>query len=109
MKFLQEALAILLLTAGGGFMLVGSIGIVRLPDFYARAHAASKIDTMGIMLLLAGLAVHEGLSLSTGKLVLIIVFVAVANPVGAHALARSALRFGLKPWYAGEPKGAKYK
>jgi multicomponent Na+:H+ antiporter subunit G len=109
MTVLQEALAIALLFAGGAFMFIGSIGIVRLPDFYARAHAASKIDTMGIMLLLAGLAVHEGLTLVTGKLLIIIVFVAVANPVGAHALARSALRFGLKPWYAGEPRGAKYR
>ncbi len=109
MSILQETLAIVLLTAGGAFMFIGSLGIVRLPDFYTRAHAASKIDTMGIMLLLAGLAMHEGVTLSTGKLVLIIIFVAVANPVGAHALARSALRFGLKPWYAGEPKGAKYQ
>ncbi|MEW6486418.1 MAG: monovalent cation/H(+) antiporter subunit G [Thermodesulfobacteriota bacterium] len=109
MTLLQETLAVVFLAAGGAFMLVGSIGIVRLPDFYTRTHAASKIDTMGIMLLLAGLAFHEGMTLSTGKLVLLIVFVAVANPVGSHALARSALRFGLKPWYAGEPKGAKYQ
>ncbi|MFU8858093.1 MAG: monovalent cation/H(+) antiporter subunit G [Deferrisomatales bacterium] len=109
MSILQSALAVALLSAGGAFMLVGSIGIVRLPDFYTRAHAASKIDTMGIVLLLAGLAVHEGLTLSTGKLLLIIVFVAVANPVGAHALARSALHFGLKPWHTGDPKGAKYE
>lgn len=109
MTLLRETLAVVFLAAGGAFMLVGSIGIVRLPDFYSRTHAAGKIDTMGIMLLLAGLAFHEGLTLATGKLLLLIMFVAVANPVGAHALARSALRFGLKPWFAGEPRGAKYK
>lgn len=109
MKLAQEILAVALMLGGGAFMLLGSIGIVRLPDFYTRTHASSKIDTVGIMLLLAGLAVHEGLTLNTFKLVLIIVFVAAANPVGAHALARSALKFGLKPWYRDEPQGAKYE
>jgi multicomponent Na+:H+ antiporter subunit G len=105
MTLVQECVAVLLMLGGSGFMLVGAIGLVRLPDFYTRTHAASKIDTMGIMLLLAGLAVHEGLTLNTFKLVIIIVFVAIANPVGAHALARSALKVGIKPWYGGEPQG----
>ena len=109
MKLIQEIAAAVLMLGGTVFMLLGSIGIVRLPDFYSRTHASGKIDTMGIMLLLAGLAVHEGLTLNTFKLVLVIVFVAAANPVGAHALARSALKFGLKPWFRGESEGAKYE
>ena len=109
MKLLQEFVAAVLMLGGTAFMLLGSIGLVRLPDFYTRTHASSKIDTMGIMMLLAGLAVHEGLTLNTFKLVVVIVFVAAANPVGAHALARSALKFGLKPWYRGDPGGAKYE
>lgn len=106
MTLLQDLVAAALMLGGTAFMLVGSFGIVRLPDFYTRAHAASKIDTLGIMLLLAGLAVYEGLTLNTFKLVLVIVFVAAANPVGAHALARSALKSGLKPWYRGKPSAA---
>ncbi len=103
MTLLQDIASVVLMLGGAAFMLVGSVGIVRMPDFYTRTHAASKIDTLGIMLLLAGLAVYEGLTLNTFKLVLVIVFVAAANPVGAHALARSARKAGLKPWYRGKP------
>ncbi len=99
MSFLQDAVAVILMLSGTFFMLVGSIGICRLPDFYTRTHAASKVDTLGILLFLSGLAVFEGFSQSAAKLLLIIVFVALTNPVATHALARRALLFGLKPWY----------
>lgn len=99
MSFLQDALAILLVLGGTFFMLVGSIGINRLPDFFTRAHAAGKVDTLGILMFLTGLAVFEGFTLTSAKLLLIIVFVAFTSPVAAHALARRALLYGMKPWY----------
>jgi multicomponent Na+:H+ antiporter subunit G len=98
MIVLQNSLSVLLILLGLGTMFVGSLGIIRLPDFFARTHAASKVDTVGIILVLSGMAVHEGLTLTGGKLVLTIVFVALTNPVAVHILARAALRFGLKPW-----------
>jgi multicomponent Na+:H+ antiporter subunit G len=92
-------LGILLIALGVGFTVVGHLGLVRLPDFYTRAHAASKPDTMGVVLVMAGLAVLEGLATTTGmKLVLIAIFVGIANPVAIHVLSRSALRRGLEPW-----------
>ena len=91
----------LLIVTGAVFMLVGSIGIVRLPDFYARTHAATAVDTLGIFLFVIGLAVKEGTSLTTAKLVLVALFVLLVNPVGTHALASSALAYGLKPWRKG--------
>ncbi len=99
MSFLQDALAILLVLGGTFFMLVGSIGINRLPDFFTRAHASGKVDTLGILMFLSGLAVFEGFTLTSAKLLLIIVFVAFTSPVAAHALARRALLYGMKPWY----------
>jgi multicomponent Na+:H+ antiporter subunit G len=99
METFLNLLAGVLMIGGVLFMLVGSIGINRLPDFYTRAHAAGKVDTLGIMMFLGGMVVFEGLSLSSAKLLLIIVFVAFTSPVAAHALARRALLFGLKPWY----------
>jgi multicomponent Na+:H+ antiporter subunit G len=97
MSELREIVALVFLFAGAFFLLVGSVGIVRLPDFFTRTHATSKSDTLGIMLVLGGLVVSVGLTLNSAKLLLAIVFVALANPVGSHALARAALRFGLKP------------
>ena len=87
-----------LLTAGVIFIVVGSIGVVRLPDFFARSHAATKPDTMGVVLSLLGLAVLEGATLDSLKLVLIMLFIALTSPAAIHALARSAIRSGLEPW-----------
>lgn len=104
---LQNGLAVMLVLIGLVMMLLGSIGIIRLPDFYARTHAASKVDTVGIIFLLLGLGVYEGLTLNGGKLLLAILFVAVTNPVAIHVLARAALRFGLRVWWkphAGHPR-----
>ncbi|MHC4952463.1 MAG: monovalent cation/H(+) antiporter subunit G [Planctomycetota bacterium] len=96
-----EVVGATLLIAGAIFMLVGSIGVLRLPDFYARTHAATNVDTLGIFLFVVGLAVKEGASLLTIKLAFVAVFILLVNPVGTHALASSALNYGLKPWFRG--------
>jgi multicomponent Na+:H+ antiporter subunit G len=99
-----EVVSLALLIAGAFFLLVGSIGIVRLPDFFTRTHATGKTDTLGLILALAGLAVHDGFTLNSAKLLVAVVFVALTGPVGTHALARAAYRSGLRPWYrGGEP------
>jgi len=88
-----------LVALGVGFTVIGHLGLVRLPDFYTRAHAASKPDTMGVVLVMGGLAVLEGVATITGiKLLLIALFVGIANPVAIHVLSRSALSRGLTPW-----------
>jgi multicomponent Na+:H+ antiporter subunit G len=99
-----EVASLVLVSAGAFFLLVGSIGVVRLPDFYSRSHATGKSDTLGVMLTLFGLALHEGITVSDAKLLAVIVFVALASPVGTHALARAAYRTGLEPWYRGGPQ-----
>ncbi len=101
----MSALGLILLFAGAGFVLIGSIGVIRLPDFYTRAHAASKPDTLGLMLSMTGLAIIQGGDLNSIKLLLIVAFVAIANPAATHALGRSAVRSGLDPWTA--ERGAK--
>ena len=80
------------------FMAVTAIGMIRLPDFYARTHAVSKTETLGIGLLLGGLVLHEGATLVSLKMVLGLLFIFIANPVAAHILARSALQVGIMPW-----------
>jgi multicomponent Na+:H+ antiporter subunit G len=87
-----------LATAGVIFSLIGSIGVLRLPEFYARAHAASKPDTLGLILVMVGLAIRHGVDVSSAKMLLIVFFVALANPAATHALGRSAMRSGLQPF-----------
>jgi multicomponent Na+:H+ antiporter subunit G len=97
LEWLQFGASLALIAAGVVFMFVGSLGVVRLPDFYARTHAASKTDTLGIMLVVGGLIVFEGFTLNSFKLLFVLLFVALANPIGSHALARAAMIGGLKP------------
>ena len=91
-----------LIALGLAFMVITALGMIRLPDFYARVHAVSKSETLGIALVLLGLILHEGATLVSLKIGLILVFVAVANPVGAHLLTRAALRTGQLPWRRGD-------
>lgn len=93
-----DLVAAALVVAGLFWLAVGGLGIVRFPDFYTRLHPAGKADTFGATLILLGLVVHQGLSLLSVKLLLIEVFILLANPAAAHAIGRAARRAGLVPW-----------
>ena len=95
---LQIILAAILITGGLFFIFVSSLGIIRLPDFYTRCHAVGKSETLGSMLVLMGLAVFNGLDINSLKLLVILVFVFLANPTATHILARAAHRCGLQIW-----------
>jgi multicomponent Na+:H+ antiporter subunit G len=96
---LQYVLATIIISLGAFFLLVGSIGLIRLPDFYSRTHATGKADTLGVILVIFGLVVSQGFSLNSAKLLLIIAFVGVTNPTATNALARAAFRFRTIPWF----------
>lgn len=98
----MKILAILFLLAGFFFTAVAAVGVLRFPDFYTRMHASGKADTLGISLSLVGLALYEGFSLLSIKIMFIAVFVFLANPIGTHVLARAAYRSGVKPWKKGD-------
>ena len=86
-----------LLAAGSIFVLIGAFGLVRLPDFYTRLHAAGITDTLGAELILLGLMFQAGLSLITVKLILISLFIFFTSPTATHAVANAARVMGLKP------------
>ena len=94
----QTIVAIILMVGGAFFLMVSSLGLLRLPDFYARTHAVGKSETLGAILTLSGLAVYNGWELSTFKILFILLFVLIANPTATHAISRAALRMGLQPW-----------
>lgn len=91
----------LLLLLGGGFCIVGGLGLLRLPDVYARMHAAGITDTMGAGLMLTGLMLQGGFTLVTVKLILILVFLLYTSPTSTYALANAAYRQGLAPLLGG--------
>lgn len=91
--------AIVTLALGGAFFGgVAAIGIVRLPDVYTRAHAASKSDTLGAVLAIGAAAFALQTGLSTAKSVFLLVFMFITNPTAAHAIARAAQDQGIEPW-----------
>jgi len=83
------------IVSGVAFSLIGGIGMIRLPDFYTRTHAASIPDTMGATLILLGLALYSGLNLITVKLVIVLFLIYVTSPTAAHALVKAAYSRGL--------------
>ncbi|MCK4765538.1 MAG: monovalent cation/H(+) antiporter subunit G [Candidatus Aminicenantes bacterium] len=99
LQHLLNLLTIILTAAGAFFLLVGSVGLLRLPDFYTRTHATGKADTLGIMLVITGLIINQGISVNSAKLLIIVAFVGLTNPTATNALARAAYHLRLKPWF----------
>jgi len=97
-----EALSWVLLAAGGAFCVIGAAGMLRMPDFFTRMHAAGVTDTLGAGLILLGLVLQAGLTLVTVKLVAIGLLIFFTSPTATHALAKAALARGLKPLLARE-------
>ena len=85
------------LGTGSFLVVVGGIGLLRLPDFYTRIHAAGITDTMGAWLILIGLMFSAGWTLITAKLFMLLFFLAVTSPLASHALAKAAFLRGLEP------------
>jgi multicomponent Na+:H+ antiporter subunit G len=86
-----------LVCLGSVFMIIGAVGLLRLPDVFTRMHGTSVSDTLGAGLILLGLMVIAGLSLVTVKLIFLILFFGLMSPVSTHAIARAALHAGVKP------------
>ena len=86
-----------LLAAGSAFILIGTLGLVRLPDFYTRLHAAGITDTLGAELLLIAMMLQAGFSLITVKLIMISLFIFFTSPTATHAVANAARTMGLRP------------
>lgn len=87
-----------LMLLGAFFIFAGTLGFYRLPDFFTRMHAISKADTLGAFLSLLGVACFTGWSLVSVKLLLVAVFILIANPTATHAVARASLAAGVRPW-----------
>jgi len=87
---LFNMLAILLLIGGSFFFLVGTVGLIRLPDAFTRMHATTKCDTLGAGLILVALMIYQGFHMISVKLFVILLFIWLTNPTAAHIIAKAA-------------------
>ena len=92
-----ETVSWALLVAGSAFCTIGALGLIRMPDFYTRMHAASVTDTLGAGLILLGLMLQAGLTLVAAKLLILALLIFFTTPTATHALARAAFLRGVKP------------
>ncbi|MBN2799281.1 MAG: monovalent cation/H(+) antiporter subunit G [Deltaproteobacteria bacterium] len=80
---------------GALFLFLGALGIYRMPDVYNRLHAGTKATTLGNILTLVGFGLTHPEWLP--KIALVVLFVILTNPLSSHALARAAIRSGVRP------------
>jgi len=95
-----------LILTGSFFVFTGGVGLLRLPGFFNRIHAAGVTDTLGAGLMLAGMLFQSGSWVVAAKLILIFLFMVITGPTATHALSKAALHGGLDPRPA-EERGAR--
>lgn len=93
-----EWMSALLLIAGAGFFLTGTLGLLRFPDVYTRLHALTKTDNLGLGCVVLGLALQADSLPDALKLLLIWPLVLTASAAVSYAIAHRADEIGVTPW-----------
>ena len=93
-----HSFTIVLSLIGAGFFVAGTLGLLRLPDFYTRVHAVAKCDTVGAGAILLALAIHVAPHPEALKILLLLLLVLISSPTSGHALAHAAHDTGLDTW-----------
>lgn len=97
LAFLRDVVTIISLAGGLFFVLAGTVGVIRLPDFYTRLHAAGMTDTLGAELILFALMLQSDNWQVIAKLLLVAFFLFVTSPTATHAVAHAAYKAGERP------------
>jgi multicomponent Na+:H+ antiporter subunit G len=95
---MTDGFVAVLLVTGGIFMLLGAIGILRMPDLYMRIGASTKASTLGLICILVAVAVHFDETEVSVRAIAAVIFVFLTSPVAAHMLGRAAYVVGVPLW-----------
>jgi multicomponent Na+:H+ antiporter subunit G len=95
---MSEVMVSFLLILGAAFMVLASIGVLRLPDLPTRMHATTKAGALGAMLIMAGVAFHFGDSTVVARAIAIVVFIFLTAPIAAHVIGRAGYFTGMELW-----------
>jgi len=80
-------------------MLLGAIGLIRLPDIFMRMHAATKAPSLGATLMLIAFALHFNNTSTIIKAIFIIIIIFMTTPIASHAIGATAHRLKIKKWH----------
>jgi multicomponent Na+:H+ antiporter subunit G len=83
---------------GTFWFLLGTTGLLRMPDIFSRLHPSTKCDTLGACSVIVGVAIYSASIWDILKLVLIMCFLLLSSATCGHAIGRSAVRRGVQPW-----------
>lgn len=89
MEWIRNILIALFLIGGLFFFLVGTVGLIRLPDVFTRMHATTKSDTLGAGLIIVAAMIHLGWDIVVIKLLFILIFIWITNPTAAHIISKA--------------------
>jgi len=92
MSTLLEVFTYVTVSAGAFFFLAGSVGLLRFPDAYARLHALTKADNLGLALIVLGLLPLAGSVLAGLKLVVVWLLVLLSSATVSQLIARAQRR-----------------
>lgn len=98
MQLIVEIISSFFILAGVTFIVLSSIGLLRLPDFYIRISVITKAITLGITLILLGIGIYFNDLVISSKVLTIISFMVITSPVSAHIIARAAIKKKVPFW-----------
>jgi multicomponent Na+:H+ antiporter subunit G len=86
----MEIVSYIFLVIGGLFFMLGGLGVLRMPDTFNRIQAGTKATTLGAFSVLIGVAfAHPSW---TAKIIIIIIFIVISNPIGSSVIAKAVHR-----------------
>ena len=93
---MAETIGNIIIGIGVVFVVIGIIGVYRFDNFYSRALAAAKVDTVGYITVMIGVMINNGFSFFSLKVFMILVLTMILNPLISHSIVRSAHMSGFK-------------
>src|SRR5690554_7003139 len=95
---MNDIIIMVIISLGTLFILLAAIGLVRMPDLYLRMSVTTKAATLGVGLILIGLALHYMETSITTQVIAIIVFLLLTAPISAHVIGRASYFIGVPMW-----------
>ena len=95
---IKNTIAVVLCSIGTFWFLLGTTGLLRMPDIFCRLHPSTKCDTLGACSIIVGMAVYSASVWDILKLVLILCFLLISSATCGHSIGRSAMRNDIEPW-----------